>query len=182
MTIDVQRVTVEEFDVLVFTPEYVEREFEYIAGEIVEVVSHPKSSKIGGRFLRYIGAFVDDNELGHVTGADGGYHVGNERYMPDVGYISFERQPELDSEEGYLPNSPDLAVEVVSPSDSERLLMVKVGNYLAAATVVWVVYPEQEELAEYQTGKAVKVYRKNDTITGGDILNGFSLELNKIFK
>lgn len=182
MTIDVRRITVEEFDVLVFTPEYIERDYEYIAGEVIDVVSHPKSSKLAGRCLRYIGAFVDDNELGHVTGADGGYRVENERYMPDVGYISFERQPELESVEGYLPNAPDLAVEVVSPSDSERLLMIKVGNYLAAGTVVWVVYPEQEEVAVYQSGQAVKIYAKDDTILGGTVLAGFSLDLKDIFK
>lgn len=182
MAINIRRMSVEEFDELVFTPEYIEKDFEYVAGEIVDVVSHPKSSKLAGKFLIKIGSFVYDNELGHVTGADGGYHVENERYMPDVAYISFERQPELESEEGYLPNAPDLAIEVVSPSDSERLLMVKVGNYLAAGTLVWVVYPEQEEVAVYQSGESVKVYTKADTLSAGDVLKEFSLDLKQIFK
>lgn len=177
-----RRMTVEEFDVLVFTPEYIEGDYEFIAGEVIDVVSHPKSSKLAGKFLIKIGSFVYDNDLEHVTGADGGYHVENERYMPDVGYISFERQPELESVEGYLPNAPNLAVEVVSPNDSERLLMIKVENYLAAGTVVWVVYPEQEEVAVYQSGQAVKLYTKEDSILGGDVLAGFTLELKDIFK
>jgi Uma2 family endonuclease len=182
MTIDMRRMRVEEFDVLLMTAEYIEHDYEFIAGEVIDVVAHPKSSKLGGRFLRYIGGFVDDNELGHATGADGGYHVENERYIPDVGYISFERQPELESVGGYLPNPPNLAVEVVSPSDSERLLMVKVGNYLNAGTVVWVVYPEVEEVAVYQMGQSVRVYTKEESIYGGDFLVGFSLDLKQIFK
>jgi hypothetical protein len=89
MTIGVCRLTVEEFDVLVFTPEYIERDYEFIAGEVIDGVSHPKSSKLAGKFLIKIGSFVYENDLGHVTGADGGYHVENERYMPDVGLYLF---------------------------------------------------------------------------------------------
>ncbi len=73
---------------------------------------------------------------GHITGADGGYIVKGERYIPDIGFISVERQPES-SHDTYNPVHPDLAVEVVSPTDGERNLAIKIANYVAAGTVVW---------------------------------------------
>jgi Uma2 family endonuclease len=117
-----------------------------------------------------------------VTGADGGYQVGNERYMPDVGYISYVRQPVLQSEEGYLPNAPDLAVEVFSPNDSVKQNSVKTTNYLNAGTVVWWVYPDSEEVHIHMLGQAVQILKGADTLDGGKVLSGFKLELEKIFK
>jgi Uma2 family endonuclease len=167
MAVTIKTMTVEQFEVWVNRPENVEHDYEFIGGEIVSAVTHPLASKIAARFARYIGTYVDDNELGHVTGADGGYLVGNERYMPDVGYISFDRQPVLQSEEGYIPNAPDLAVEVASPNDTPRQITIKISNYLAAGTVVWVVYPDTQEVQVHAPGQTVQVLTTKDTLHGG---------------
>ncbi|MDQ7027131.1 MAG: Uma2 family endonuclease [Anaerolineae bacterium] len=182
MVMKTKAMTVEQFEEWVNQPESTEHDYEFIAGEIVNVVTHPLSSKIAGKFLIHIGSFVYDKELGHVTGADGGYQVGNERYMPDVGYISFARQAILQSEAGYIPNAPDLAVEVVSPNDTPRQITVKVSNYLAAGTVVWVVYPDDEQVDIHIPSKPVHVVTKDDTLDGGTVLPDFKLKLGDIFK
>lgn len=175
--------TAEDFDTWANLPENGGHHYEYIAGEIVDVVSNPKSSKLGMRIGRYLAAFVDDNELGHVTGADGGYQVSGERYMPDVGYISFERMPELQHKHGYVITAPDLAVEVISPTDSAAQLSVKVSNYLADGTVVWVVSPEEQVISIHRPGKAVETISDEDAIlTGGEVLPGFELAFENIFK
>lgn len=74
---------------------------------------------------------------GHVTGEGGGYRVSAERYAPDVAYLAYDKQAEL-AREGYNPNPPDLAVEVISSGDTRELalLRVKINNDLAAGTVV----------------------------------------------
>lgn len=182
MVTGTREMTVEEFDRFAALPENMELDLEYIAGEIVDVVTNPKSSQIGVRLARHIDAFVETHALGHVTGADGGYQVAGERYIPDVGYISSTRMPQLDDEAGYITKPPDLAVEVVSPTDSERLLMIKVGNYLADETVVWVVYPSEKTIAVYVPGKPVQVLAEEDTLDGGDVLPGFSLPMIQVFK
>jgi Uma2 family endonuclease len=180
MVIQNRPMTVEEFDEFVALPENEDRLFEFIGGEIVEVPSNPYSSKIAMRFGRHIGNFVDERDLGHVTGEAGGYMVSGERYAPDVAYISKARQPEL-VREGYNPNPPDLAIEVFSPSDSEKKLRIKLANYLAAGTVVWVAYPETKEIEVYVPGQPYKVVGIDDTLDGGAVLPGFKLAARDIF-
>ncbi len=173
--------TVEDFDKLLELPENTDKNFEFIAGELVEVPSNPFSSKIGMRFGRYITAFVDDNNLGHVTGEAGLYNISGERYAPDVAYISIQRQVEL-AKTGANPLPPDLAVEVVSPSDVDKNVTIKVGNYLAAGTVVWLVRPDEQQVEIYEPGQPVKVLGQADTLHGGTVLPGFTLPLSQIFK
>lgn len=179
MTIQERFFTVQDFDEFVNQPENADKLFEYIGGEVFEVASNPYSSKIASRFNRYLTAHVDDNDLGHVTGEQGSYQVSGERYAPDVAYISCARQPEL-AKSGYNPNPPELAVEVVS-SDSATLT-TKLGNYLAAGTVVWIVRPERESVEVHQPGQPVQTLREKDTLIGGAVLPGFKLALNQVFK
>jgi Uma2 family endonuclease len=172
--------TVDEFDEFAALPENEDRLFEFIGGEIVEVPSNPYSSYLASRFNRRLAAFVEDHNLGWVTGEAGGYRVSGERYAPDVAYISKARQPEL-VREGYNPIPPNLAIEIFSPSDSEKKLRIKLANYLAAGTVVWVAYPETKEIEIYIPGQPYKVVGIDGTLDGGDVLPGFKLAVRDIF-
>jgi Uma2 family endonuclease len=173
---------VEEFDRFIERPENANRIFEYIGGEIVEVPSNPYASNISARINRRIGNFVEEHDLGFVTGEAGGYWVSGERYAPDVAFISKEKQPEL-AHQGYNPIPPDLAVEVDFPStiQSQRDLRIKIANYLAAGTVVWVVLPEMKQLEVYTPGQPMKLYQANDIVDGGDVLPGFKLVVQEVF-
>ena len=134
--------------------------------------------------MRYIGNFVDEHDLGHVTGEAGGYKIGfGERYAPDVAYVSKDRQAELNTS-GYNDVPPNLAVEVEYPTDlaSEKRLRYKVTNYLNVGTTVWVVYPETKTVEIYVPGQSVQFLSENDTLTGGDVLKGFSVPLREVFK
>jgi Uma2 family endonuclease len=182
MTAVTQRLTVEEFDQWVELPENADRLFEYIGGEIVEVPSNPYASYIAGRVFRHVANFVEDNDLGYATGEAGGYMVFGERYAPDVAFISKERQPQL-AQEGYNPNPPDLAVEIDFPSThkSQHDLTIKVGNYLSAGTVVWLVYPETQRVEMYTPGQPVKILDAKGVLDGGAVLPGFQLAVKDIF-
>lgn len=169
--------TVEVFDVFAAQSDKL---YEYIAGEVVEVPSNAFSSKISITIAGFLFIFLRANPIGHLTGENGGYQVAGERYAPDVAFISFEKQPEL-AKHGYNPNPPDLAVEVVSPGNLERHLRVKVFNYLAVGTVVWLVDPELRQIEVYVPGEAVRVLGMDDTLDGGDVLPGFSLAVKEIF-
>lgn len=175
--------TIEALEQFVNLPENAEKTFELIAGEIVEVPSHPFASKIGYNFGLEIGGFVKHHKLGHITGEAGGYIVAGERYAPDVAFISYIRQPQL-AKEGYNPNPPDLAVEIEFPTtaQSERRLRTKILNYLSVGTTVWVVYPETHEIEVYVPGKPVRILGINDTLDGGEVLPGFTLTVKTIFE
>jgi Uma2 family endonuclease len=175
-----QRMIIEEFEEFIYLPENVAREFELIAGEIFEAVSNSYSSMIAASILSEIGMYVRKRKLGYVTGADGGYIVTGERYIPDVGFISIERQPRP-SRESYNSNAPDLAVEVISPTDSDKPLHIKIANYLAAGTVVWVVHPDSRTVEVFHPGQAVQIMDINGVLDGGDVLPGFTLAISDIF-
>lgn len=181
MVINTQTMSVSEFDEWVHYPQNKDTNYEYIGGEIVAVVSNSKSSNLGLLIGSFVTMFVHTNDLGYTTGSDGGYAVGDERYIPDMGFISKARMPVLENA-AYLSNAPDLAVEIISPTDSSRQITIKVGNYLAAQTTVWVVYPEDEEIEIYTPNQPVQKLTKNDTIDGGTVLTGFKLPLKTIFK
>jgi hypothetical protein len=73
--------TLEEFDRFVELPENADRLFEYIGGEVAEVVSNQRSSSIAYRLGIFIGMYLLQNDVGGVaTGADGGYMIAGERY------------------------------------------------------------------------------------------------------
>jgi Uma2 family endonuclease len=171
--------TARDFDGWVFEAENTDTDYELIAGEIKAMVSNQYASQIAMIIGSYITMFVLQNNLGYISGADGGYRVGDERYMPDVGFISKERQPQP-NRDAYNPLAPDLAVEVVSPSDDLRLLSFKISNYVASGTVVWVVYPDVREV-HIHTQQGAVMLGEDDSITGGDVLPDFSLAVKAIF-
>jgi Uma2 family endonuclease len=77
---------------------------------------------------------------------------------------------------------PQLAAEVETntTATSERRLRTKLYHYLAAGMVVWVVYPETEEVEIHQVGRAPQVLTIDDTLNGGEVLPGFSLPVRDI--
>ncbi len=176
----VQTTTIESFEAFVNRPENADRLFEFVGGEIVEVPTSSFTSQFGARILGYLFIYLLQHSIGHLTGADGGFMVFGERYAPDVAFMSKARQAEL-SQETYNPLAPDLAVEVVSPTDQERLLRLKIANYLAAGTVVWAVYPKDQQVEVYEPGKPVRILGIDDTLDGGEMLPGFTLALSAIF-
>jgi Uma2 family endonuclease len=181
MAVQTRRLTAEEFDRFAVSPETGDRLFEYIGGEVVEVVSNQRSSAIAYRIGGALSAYLQQHEIGFLTGADGGYMIGGERYIPDIAFVSQARQAEP-TEEAYSPIPPDLVVEVLSPSNSEKDIRVKVVNYLSAGAVVWVVDPEWKVVEVYTPNQVVKKVRLDGLLEGGNLLPGFKLAVKDIFK
>lgn len=180
MVLQTRQITDAEFDRFVMLPENIDRNFEFIAGEIVEVVSSSKSSREAMKIMGRVSVHVDDNRLGRVTGADGGYIVYGEKYIPDGAFVSYARQP-VAPDVPYNPVAPDLAVEVLSPGNTASEMTRKIGNYLAAGTVVWVANPETKTVDVYIPTLPRKTLRIGDFLEGGDVLPGFHLALANIF-
>lgn len=181
MAVQTRRMTIEEFDRFIALPENADRSFEYIGGEAVEVVSNQRSSAIAHRLGGRMEMYLLQNKIGFLTGADGGYMIAGERYIPDVAFVSYQRQSEP-SEEAYSTLSPDLAVEVLSPSNSEKDMRVKVANFLSVGTVVWVVDPDWKVVEVYVPGRSVKKVRIEGILDGGDVLPGFTLAVKDLFQ
>ncbi|MBZ0297998.1 MAG: Uma2 family endonuclease [Anaerolineae bacterium] len=162
-----------------------DKRYELVEGVITEMPpSSPENTIIAGRILAFLFHFVEEHELGYVSGADGGYTLspGNVR-LPDVAFISKARVPAIPKE---FSGAPDLAVEVISPSESPRKIYDKTELYLNhGAQQVWNVYPEDQVIEIWQASEDgslnVRKLEAGDTLEGADVLPGFSLPVSKIF-
>jgi len=179
----IKRYTLDEFEAFINLPEHEGRRFEYISGEIVEVSSKQIASFIAAKILILIGLYLHENDIGFLTGADGGYKIAGERYIPDVAYMSYTRQAEV-SNEGYNSIPPELVVEVISDLDNKReraSLRRKVVNYLREGIIIWVVDPQDRLVEVYEPDQPVKIFDEHDTITAQNLLPDFVLKITDIF-
>jgi Uma2 family endonuclease len=104
----------------------------------------------------------------------------NERNRrPDVAFVSFQRWPK-GRREGLDENTwnvvPELAVEVVSPTNDAEELLDKVGEYFEAGVrLVWLIYPKQSLVHVYESLTNVRGFSRSETLDGGNVLPGFQL-------
>ena len=77
---------------------------------------------------------------------------------------------------------PDLAVEVISPSDLAEEIMDKLADYFAAdVRQVWVIYPSSRIVYVYDALDKVRALGTADSLDGSAILPGFKLTVGSIF-
>lgn len=182
MLVERQQYTGDEFEAIVNLPENADKILELIDGEIIEkMASNPYSSAVSSQIIILLGSFVKQHDLGHVTGEAGGYRISEHNdFAPDVAFISKARQPSL-PRRGFNPIPPDLAVEVISPSDSFSDVFKKVQTYLRYGTrLVWVVDPEEQIVIVYMPAISFTVGIDGE-LDGGEALPGFKLRVRDIF-
>lgn len=153
-------------------------EDEYMTGE--------EHGRIEMRLLLAIGSHVETNDLGQVYPGDvdfvlsGNKKTLEEKRQPDVAFVAKSR---LQKTKGYFYGAPDLAVEIVSPSQKRPEMVEKANIYFKYGTKqVWLAFPLKKEIEVHTPDKVPDVYSEKDTLTGGNLLPNFSLVLAKVFK
>ena len=141
---------------------------------------------IASRLDHRLGPFADDHGLGTVV-TEMLFVLDPEqnlRRRPDVAFVSAKQWP-LNRE---LPESgdwevvPDLAVEVVSPTDEFSEVVAKVREYFEyGVRRVWVILPEERQVYVYDSPTQVRILAEGETSSGGDLFPGFSLPLASLF-
>ncbi|MBN8634483.1 MAG: Uma2 family endonuclease [Anaerolineae bacterium] len=181
MAVQEKRYTSEEFHAFIGRPENRDRLFELIDGVIIQKMASFTPSQIAMRIGRYLGIFVDEHNLGYVTGADGTYILApGFELIPDAAFISKVRLPVIPERE--VEGPPDLAVEVKSPTDSKRELRRKAEDYLRFGTkMVWLVFPDEQRIEVYVQDQDVLDVEIDGVLDGGNVLPGFTLLVRKIF-
>ena len=155
--------------------------YEYVKGELVPMSSPSLGhAKISARITHYLFTYVSENQLGDVY-VEAGFKVGECGMKPDVAFISTARLPEDESKGSPIP--PDFAVEVVSPTDIQWRVTEKVPAYLDAGTqMVWVVESVMKTVTVYRSKTDIKVFTGADTLTGEDVVPGFSCRVAQLFE
>jgi Uma2 family endonuclease len=122
------------------------------------------------------GGFVTA-ETGHVLGEDPPTVRG-----PDVAYTRREPVP-YGKPTGFIRGAPDLAVEVISPTNRWADIRAKVRQYFEAGSRrVWIVDPETRSVVVHTSPDASRTLTADDTLEGGDVLPGFRLEVAQLFR
>lgn len=157
--------------------------YELVDGTIIASPAGMYHSEISVRIAYLIQIFLDRFPLGRVYSSDVGIRLpdGNVR-SPDVCFVRMEKLPEGKSPETFGALVPDLAVEVLSPSDRPREVADKVGEYLECGVpLVWLVAPRERSVTVYRSLTDTERLTAADTLLGDPVLPGFSCLVAKLF-
>lgn len=117
-------------------------------------------------------------ELGYVIASDP-----DTVRAPDVSFVRTDRLEAGGAEEGFYVGVPDLAVEVISPTDRYSEVSVKVDEYLDAGTpMVVVVDPPRRTVTVYCARNKPVELTEDDVLEGGDVVRGWRLPVRDIFQ
>jgi Uma2 family endonuclease len=157
---------------------------ELVDGVLVEKGMGFLESYLAGALIEILRGFVKPRHLGLVTAPDGMVRLapGLVR-IPDVAFVSWARLPGRRVPREPIPDlSPDLAVEVLSESNTADEMARKRREYFAAGVrLVWQVAPLTRTVEVYTAPEQVTVLHEEDTLEGGAVLPGFALPLREFF-
>ncbi len=156
--------------------------YEYVSGELVPMAPPSREhGEISVNVIRYLDAHVYQNKLGRLYTAETTFQVGERTVKPDVAFVSTARLTG-DKTKGFsIP--PDLAIEVVSPSDVQSRIAEKALAYLDAGTrLVWVLEPVSKTVTIYRSERNIEVLTLDDLLTGEDVVPGFTCPVAHLFE
>jgi Uma2 family endonuclease len=172
-----------EADVIEFH-DHNDRLFELIDRTLVEKAMGWKESELAIIIASLMRNFVSEHRLGKVFGPDGMVRLEPEQIrIPDVAFISKRRFAGRELKPGaFWELGCDLAVEVISPSNTRREMERKLVDYFGAGVeTVWYVYVDTREIVVYRSPQDSMTLRGGDALGGGKLLAGFSVTVDEIF-
>ncbi len=171
--------TAEQFDAL---PEEEGRKWELLDGELIEVPSAtPRHNRILTRLLRLVDGFAETRRLGVVLPETDLAVRANTRLRPDFGFFSAETWQTVDLDRVPVVETPDIAVEIISPSETATTIHRKVDAYLKwGVHEVWLIYPEIRTVFVHLPG-AVQQLSEGAFLTS-ELVPGFLLQIADLFE
>lgn len=158
---------------------------ELVKGEIVRMTPTGfMHGRVEHRIARALDAFLIEHNLGEIISGEVGIYTGRNPdsvRAPDVAFISNERIAQVKSK-SYLDAAPELVVEVLSPDDPWSELTEKLDEYFSIGVkLVWVADPRKRQVYVYRSSIDVQRFTVTETLTGGDVLPGFSVAVANLF-
>jgi Uma2 family endonuclease len=160
--------------------------YELVRGELrrMSPAGHAHG-RVAARLTASLGSFVDEHDLGAVYAAETGFLLARNPdtvRAPDVAFVHSDRLAAAITE-GFFPGPPDLAVEVVSPSDSYSAVEEKVFEWLdAGCRVVVVLDPRRQVATVYRSRQNISLLSPPDLLSAEDLVPGWSVALARLFR
>lgn len=160
--------------------------YELVKGELVEMTpADHRHGRIAMNISISLGTAVEQQKLGAVYAAETGFYLQRDPdtvRAPDLAFVRRERLDEAD-EQGYFPGAPDLAVEVISPSDVYQEVEAKVAEWFAAGSAaVVVVNPRNWTVKHYSSVTELKVLTEEGVLELPGLIPGWRLPVAEIFE
>lgn len=170
--------TLQEFEDFIARPENSDRLFEFINGEIVEILpGRTRYSEIGHILSFAVRLFCEEHNLPcHTSGEAGAYRVRGNVVAPDFAY---KRTPMSDDYPD--PVAPEWIVEIISPTDKATDIREKRQIYQQTGLLLWEIYPQTQSVDIYAPGQPLQTVTIDGTLDGGDVLPGFTLPARRLF-
>jgi Uma2 family endonuclease len=161
--------------------------FEVINGIVVEKEMGARELEIANILVRYLGTFVSTRRLGRAL-IEFIFRIDPTKDLqrrPDVAFVSHAQWPchRRVPKVAVWDMVPDLAIEVVSPTNTANDVQEKIHDYFdAGVRKVWVIYPNQMEIYVYSSPTRIEVLSLGQELDGGDLVPGFKLPLSALFE
>jgi Uma2 family endonuclease len=161
--------------------------YEVVDGEIKEKIVGAREMEIATLLIEFVAPFVRTHRLGKVF-AEMIFRIDLAKDLqrrPDVAFVSHSKWPakRRAPKVSVWDIVPDLAIEVISPTNSAADVQRKIHEYFdAGVSAVWVIYPEQKNIYIYTSPTRIQVLQLGDELDGGDLLPGLKLPLTALFE
>ena len=181
MATQTRKITAQEFWAM---PEDPGHRYELVDGELVDMDGAPIHGMVTGHLHLLLGNHIIATGLPLVVGVSTGFQMSPYTLrFPDVHVTTWERMAAYDADAGGFPRfAPDVAIEVVSPSNTPAALARKTGEYFAnGASAVWIANPANRTMAIRRPGAPEQVFGPGDTLSGEPEIPGFACPVADIF-
>ncbi len=160
--------------------------YEVVSGEVVELEPMGAFESVLATFLQQsIIEFLRGNRIGMVFPEvlfllDGATNL---QRRPDLAFVSHARWKNRPvPRTGAWDIVPDLAIEVVSPTNRAEEVDRKVTEYFSAGVrLVWVLFPDTERIYIHRSPNQADIIQRAGELDGGDVLPGFRLAVDDLF-
>jgi Uma2 family endonuclease len=157
---------------------------ELVDGVLVEKPMGFHESRVASVLGHFIETYLDQNNIGITAGEAGMLRLEGQVRMPDLLFMNWNRLPGRECPKEQVPAmAPDLAVEVLSESNTRAEMERKRREYFAAGTqLVWEVDPDARTVDVYIDSDTFTRLTETDTLGGGAVLPGFTLSIRRWFE
>ncbi|NJM70575.1 MAG: Uma2 family endonuclease [Scytonema sp. RU_4_4] len=180
------KLTDEEFEQLIALNQELRLELD-AQGELI--IMSPTGGETGNQNFEFyidLGIWNRQNKLGKAFDSSTGFKLPNGgTRSPDASWITIERWEALTPQQRkkFLPLCPDFAVELVSESDDIEDTQAKMREYIEnGLRLGWLIHPQEKQVEIYRPHVAVEVLNSPKKLSGEDVLPGFVLDLEPIFR
>jgi len=162
------------------------RRHELVAGlDVSEPPASFRHGDIAAEVFTRLSEYVRPRDLGRVVSTETGFLLARNPdtvRAPDVAFVSRSSIERAGAVRGYFPGAPDLAVEVLSPSERPADVHAKIGDYLAAGSrLVWVIDPASRQVRVHRSLLQPSILDETAMLVGDEVLPGFSVRVGRLF-